>query len=444
MDSLHHPVTEARDFQIARQIIAHQLAADGKSLLAEPALQYWQQGNDNIGGNLLLAGRSPSGALHVLLASAGMRGLAGYLSLQPVVAPFQRMTERGFTLSAIARELNNKVRQSLPPGRVVAAQMAELDARTGIANLWNGGMPPAFMLDASGHLFQEFPLAHAALGALDDDAFDDRVEMYVFAQDDQLIMFSAGLLAAKSQAGVRFGEQGLADALVGVPQSLRRDEVAASLQAHLSGTEADDDITLVLVDCEKSASEISLPSPDTLQTDPAGNWCFSLRLAAGELRHVDVVPLLLGVTEQFPAARACSGELFVVLAELFNNALDHGLLRLDSRVKHSPDGMETWLLLREERLAALAEGAISLQVEQFTDQGRAWLRIRCADSGAGFDLEASLDAARSRLAGAHPCSLPSGRGLALVESIAHTVETSPQGNEITVLLALDAGAALAP
>ena len=441
MDSIIDQVRDAQDLQLARQFVVYQRAADGGHLLADPALRHWQQWRDTIGGDLLLAGRNPSGALHVLLASTGTRGLAGYLSLQPVVAPFQRMTERGFTLSAIVRELNRKVRQLLPHNHTLAIQMAVIDSREGVLSLWNGSMPPVFVLNATGDNFHEFSLVHAPLGALDDSAFDDRVEMHAFGFEEQLVMVSAGLLEVTNSSGARFGEQGLANALVGVPRSQRLDKVVASIQAHLSGAQAGDDITLLLVDCDRLTSEISPPLPGISHEKSLGNWSFSLRLTASELRHIDVVPLLLGVTEQFPAARSCSGELFVVLSELFNNALDHGLLRLDSQIKHSPDGMETWLLLREERLAALKEGEIRLWVEQVTNQGDTWLRILCADSGPGFDLAATLNVARTRLAGAHPCTLPSGRGLALVESVAHSLEVSPKGNEVSVLLALKAGTA---
>jgi anti-sigma regulatory factor (Ser/Thr protein kinase) len=424
--------------RLARQLIEHQLAVEGVRLLADPALNYWQQTSDVIGGDLLLAARSPSGALHVLFANAGTRGISAYLSLQPVVAPFQRMTERGFTLAAIVRELNAKVCQMLPAGHVLTAQMVVVDSREGVLSLWNGGMPPAFVLDADGHHFHEFTLVHAPLGTLDDAEFSDRIEMHALGCGDQLVMASAGLLEAIGPAGTRFGEQGLADALVGLPRSQRRDRLVTALQTHLGAVAAIADMTLALVDCDVAA--VDVVPPDAAPPEPAaapGDWGFTLRLTATEFRHVDVVPLLLGVVEQFPAARPCSGELFVILSELFNNALDHGLLRLDSRIKHSPEGLETWLLLREERLAALQEGEIHLCVEQVIDRNQTCLRIRCSDSGNGFDLAETLERNRARLAGNHPCSLPSGRGLTLVASLAQVIETGPRGNEITVLLPLD-------
>lgn len=432
-------VAEENDLRMARHLIEYQMMPEGMRLLDDPAVDHWRQPSRKLGGDMLLVARTPSGVLHILLSDANGTGLSAYVSLQPIIAPFLRMTEKGFTLAAIVRELNRKVRFTLPPGRLLAAQMASVDSRSGIVSIWNGGMPPAFLLDGPGHHFHEFPLVHDALGALDEDHFDDHIEIHACTPGDQLVMVSDGLLGAEGSAGKRFGEQGLADALVGHPPNLRRDKVVAAVLAHLADTDAEDDMTLVLVDCERSTPEVSLPLLSATQADIHGAWSVDLRLAASELRHVDVIPMLLGVTEQFPLARNCSGELFLVLSELFNNALDHGLLRLDSRIKHSPDGMETWLMLREERLAALEEGEIRLWVEQVIERGRPFLRIRCSDSGDGFDLAHTLEAGRQRLSGADPSTQPYGRGLALVESVADVIGTGTRGNEIDVLLPLDGG-----
>jgi anti-sigma regulatory factor (Ser/Thr protein kinase) len=225
----------------------------------------------------------------------------------------------------------------------------------------------------------------------------------------------------------------LTDTLIGLPRSQRRDEVIAALEAHLDDRQPDDDITLVLVDCEKEAATQKLVLPKPARARDAGNWRFELQLDANELGHLDVVPLLLEVAGQFQTTRERSGELFVILSELFNNALDHGVLQLDSQLKLSPDGMETWLQLRGERLAQLEEGEIGLVVEQIVEAGRAWLRIQCRDSGPGFDVLATHE----KLAQQSQAVLPFGRGLALVKRMAQRLDFSAAGNEVTVVLALD-------
>lgn len=437
----HYLAAEEENLRIARHLIEHQLAGDQPRRAVDPAVQHWHLPCAGLGGDMLSFGRAPNGVLHIMLADASDSGLAAYVSLLPIIAPFYRMTEKGFPLPTIARELNLKVRQALPMNRTVAVQLAAIDSREGVVTLWNGGMPEAFILDGCGHHFQEFALAHPPLGALDDAAFDERVEPHVFARGEQLVMVSDGLLEAVGPGGARFGEQGLADALVGLPRSQRLDEVSAALGAHLGGQAPGDDLSLVLVDCEKEGASPLAPPPRMPREHHPGSWRFSLDLGANEFGHLNVVPLLLDVVGQFQAAHERGGELFVILSELFNNALDHGVLRLDSRLKLSSDGMETWLRIREERLLALTEGEIKLSVEQLVESGRVWLRIRCRDSGPGFDVHAMLRADRAQRAGpalnTKPSFLPFGRGLALVQHMAHGLDFNEAGNEVTVLLALE-------
>jgi anti-sigma regulatory factor (Ser/Thr protein kinase) len=389
---------------------------------------------------MLSVARAPSGVLHVMLADADESGLSAYISLLPIIAPFYRMTEKGFPLATIARELNLKVRQALPANRPLAVQLVAVDAREGIVSVWNGGMPAALMLDGFGHRYRGFSLQHVPLGALADEAFDDRVEQHAFSRGEQLVMASDGLLEAVGPHGRRFGEEGLIGALAGLPRSQRRAEVMAALAAHLDGKAASDDISLVLIDCEREAAAPAVAAHKQARLRGSGSWRFSLRLGANELADLDVVPLLLNVAAQLNSTHERDGELFVIMSELYNNALDHGVLRLDSELKLSPDGMETWLRLREERLAALSTGEIELSVEQLTDAGQTWLRIGCRDSGPGFDVHSFRRRARPKPASMTPSTLPFGRGLALVEHLAQEIDFNATGNEITALLPLGGGA----
>lgn len=423
-------------FPIVRHLVEHQMA---EGALADPAVQFWIRPRNALCGDMVLAGRAPNGMLHVLLADAGPDGLAAYLSLLPIIAPFRRMTEKGFSPAAIARELNLKVLQTLPAKRSIAVLLAAVDHREGVVSVWNGGMPAAFMLDGFGRHFKQFPLRHAPLGTLNDAAFDERVEQHSFSRGEQLVMVSDGLLSASDPDGRPFGATGLSNSLAGLPRSQRRAEVIASVESHLAGQPSADDLTLVLVDCEKGASRPAIPQADGVRVHRPGNWSFVLQLDANELRHLDVVPMLLGITSQFPLTQGRSGELFVILSELFNNALDHGVLRLDSQLKLSPDGMESWLRLREERLAGLQQGEVCLRVEQRVAAGSCRLQIACRDSGPGFDLSAMLSCSEARLASASADALPFGRGLALMKRIAPDIEISGQGSEVTVSLQLEQG-----
>jgi hypothetical protein len=51
------------------------------------------------------------------------------------------------------------------------------------------------------------------------------------------------------------------------------------------------------------------------------------------------------------------------LAELYSNALEHGLLHLDSVLKNSAQGFAKYYALRHERLNALEEGYIRFDIK---------------------------------------------------------------------------------
>jgi hypothetical protein len=420
---------------IVRHLVGQQSEQAGK---ADPAVESWSVACNKLSGDLVLTARTPSKVLHVLLVDAGHHGIGAYLSLLPIISPFQRMTEKGFSAGTIARELNRKVRQTLPANRYIKAQLAAIDIREGIVSVWNGGMPTGLMVDGFGQHFKQFNLMHAPLGQLDDDSFDDLVELHAFLRGEQLVLVSDGLLDAHHPGVGRFGERGVADTLFGLPRSRRRDELVAALNTHLAGHAPPDDMTLVLVDCEQEglATQSAGGAAKRQEREP-GNWSFSLRLDAHELGHLDVVPLLLGVTAQFPLTEGRSGDLFVILSELYNNALDHGILGLDSKLKALPDGMEIWLQQREERLAALEEGLIEIHVAQELADGATWLRIQCRDSGPGFDLGEMLARGRERMSDLSPGLMPFGRGLAMVERISQGIELSCAGSEILVKWRLD-------
>jgi hypothetical protein len=303
-----------------------------------------------------------------------------------------------------------------------------------VVHVWNGGNPEPFLLDPAGSVARVFTQSRPPLGALDDAAFVAEVEAHGVVQGSQFIMFSDGLLAARDPAGNSFGHQRLADCVVGNAAGRRFDSIVSSLQAHLAGGVAADDISLMLVDCQELPRRPRLADAGPRPAAPAAgaNWRFALRLGGRELAGLDVVPLLLGLAGQVGGVGESTGQLFVILAELFNNALDHGLLRLDSRLKLQEGGMEAWIEERAQRLAGLGDSQqIEFELELVQENGKAWLRIVCSDSGPGFPV--------SELQAGGADNLPFGRGIALVRAMASKVQYNEVGNSVVVLLEIGKG-----
>jgi hypothetical protein len=343
------------------------------------------------------------------------------------------MTERGFGIGAIARELNAKLREMMPVDRFVAATLAAVDFREQVVQVWNGGNPMAWLLGSNGHADCVFASNHVPLGLLEDEDFDEAVESAALLSGSQLVLYSDGLIEAEDAAGEMFGEERLARLLGGAPLQERLGQVKEGLASHLSGRGAHDDVSLVLVKYDDSvilprARAAAPPRP----AQAASAWRIGLRLGPAELRTMDVVPMLLGTLNHFESLRPHAGALFIILSELYNNALDHGVLQLSSALKREADGMDRYFELRGHRLAELADGSIEIEIEHRHEDAGEQLAILCRDSGAGFDYKAAGDddgtGARS----------PFGRGLTLVRSLCTGLAFSGSGNEARAIYRLDA------
>ncbi len=138
--------------------------------------------------------------------------------------------------------------------------------------------------------------------------------------------------------------------------------------------------------------------------------------------------MLLHILTQVPYLRPLGGQLYTVLAELYANALEHGVLALDSGLKDSPEGFARYYGLRETQLAELQQGSISFDIYCCGDSERGQLSIDVEDSGAGFDYRQYGNSRADR--GPY-----SGRGITLLRGICQEVAYSGNGNTVRVSIA---------
>jgi two-component system, HptB-dependent secretion and biofilm response regulator len=419
---------EEEEKRIARHLMQRYVRG---AELNDPAIRHWISAADAFSGDIVAAQRTPDGALHVLLADGTGHGLAASINVLPVLAPFYRMSEKGYGIEAIARELNAKVKDFLPGDRFVAATLAAIDLRERVIGVWNGGNPEPVLIGTHGS--RAFARRHVPLGVLPDEEFDDTLDVHGFVDGSQLFIYSDGLVEAENAGSEAFGDERLAFALVNAAAAGRFEALKAAVTHHLGAGTPHDDISVLMVECQSPVEATLRPVGHAVPGAmvQSGSWRSTLRLTATEIRHVDAVPLLLGLAGQFESVRHGSDRLFVILSELYNNALDHGLLRLDSSLKLHPDGMEAYLSARQARLAALASGEIELELEQLAGPGSGWLRVSCRDSGSGFD-HAGLDPA----AGSES-ELPFGRGLMLLRAMCAELRFNADGNQVSATLQLD-------
>lgn len=197
------------------------------------------------------------------------------------------------------------------------------------------------------------------------------------------------------------------------------DEVMHALE-HFGGRPRDD---ISLCDIRMFSSEDRVPAP-TLYSDSGRSspldWVLGFELRGESLKRFNPVPYLVQLLQEIHGLRPRTGALHSVLSELYSNALEHGVLGLDSRLKRDVQGFANYYQERARRLVVLAEGfvRIDLKVEPSGAGGRLTIEVR--DSGAGFDVQRVLSRP------SHEQQL-SGRGLNLVQRLGSRAEWSEGG-----------------
>ena len=189
-----------------------------------------------------------------------------------------------------------------------------------------------------------------------------------------------------------------------------------------------DDITAVEILCDASLMEASVADEAAASRGAhhaRNGWHLNLTLHGPQLAVIDPVPLLMNQVQELAGVDSRQSALFTILTELFVNALDHGLLQLDSNLKAESNGFENYMNERTRRLAELRHGWVSIVVSAPPDERAGIIDIVVSDSGDGFDVDGYYQASANTLS-AH------GRGLALVRALCHKLEHEQGGALVKV------------
>ncbi len=424
LEEYHDRIIEEQ--RIGSYIMGH-ITNVGSTL--DPLIRYIIRPAEHLSGDILLAARTPDDELHVLLADAVGHGLVAAVNVLPLSQAFYEMTQKGFRIAQIAEELNLKINRFMPVDRFVAATLISVNVRNRVVEVWNGGNPAPLLVGRNGEVLHEWKSANLPLGILPGGSFSGRPDTFQYEGHCQLCLFSDGLPEAESPLGEPFGRNRIGKLLLDSTPDNRFDALVAELETHLGGKMAHDDVSLALIEVPiHGRAEAASVASASIRRAPegGGNWKIGISLDAAELKYLNIVPMLTTIIEKIHVASEFAAPLFMILSELFNNALDHGILRLDSNIKHGVDGFDRFLHMRDERLQALEKGRIDLEIEKVVIEGRYGVKIRVADSGSGFNYRALLEDAENRIKqGQH------GRGITLVESLVHKLEYAGNGNEVT-------------
>ncbi|MGD9787937.1 MAG: PP2C family protein-serine/threonine phosphatase [Sulfuricellaceae bacterium] len=213
-----------------------------------PYLRHWTLTAGHFCGDLLIFERTPDDQLHILLGDFTGHGLAAAVGALPTADVFYAMTRKGFSLGEIAAEINRKLHQLLPTGQFCAAILLALKPLENRIELWNGGLPPALLIDRRCRIIHRIESANLPLGIVGEESFAAATRTLPMDGVEHVILYSDGLVEAQNARGDAFGDHGLADALGAPCFSCQPLELIKShVIAFLDGLEPHDDITLLTV-----------------------------------------------------------------------------------------------------------------------------------------------------------------------------------------------------
>ncbi|CAG8867940.1 Sensor histidine kinase RcsC [Pseudomonas fluorescens] len=378
--------------------------------LAAPNIRYLQSPYALFNGDLLLAAFTPSGDMHVLLGDFTGHGLPAAVGAMPLADVFYGMTAKGFGLAQTLREMNTKLKHILPVDMFCCALLLKLDVQRGMVEFWNGGMPDGYRLSADGRPLAPLVSRHLPLGILAPERFDDSTDVLPMGAGERLFLLSDGVVDTRDAREQLFGVERLHAVLAANrdPEQLFS-EVMQALERF--GGQARDDISLLDVGMLVPEQFATPPMvyPDNRPHCPL-DWSMRLELRGDSLKRFNPVPHLLQVLLGVEGLRPLSGALHSVLAELYSNALEHGVLGLDSGLKRDAAGFASYYQERDRRLDRQHGGFICIELKVEPHEGGGRLSIEVRDSGSGFDVPEVL----SRAAGPQGFS---GRGLNLVKRL---------------------------
>lgn len=378
-------------------------------------------------GDMVLSAYSPSRDLFFLTGDFTGHGLLAALGAMPVSEVFRAMTTKGFSPEEILTGINKKLKSMLPVGMFFGAQLVVVNHDLEHVRVFNAGMPDVIIVDGETNQIKHRLISNGLpLGV---EAVIDPKEILQYAPiayNDKILMHSDGLTEARNAQDQEFGSDRLIESISNAPKNGIFDQVFDDLDMFCGhNTTQADDVTLVEITCVHDVlPEIEVHDyikPSKYMLGDRGEWKLSMRFNGARLRETNPVPILVNYLMEMEELEAERQSLFTVMTELYINALDHGVLGLDSNLKADPAGFEAYFQTRESRLANLDSGHVifNLSVEQ--ESTRRSILLRIEDSGKGFDFEnhdPPLDEATAL----------SGRGILLIQDLCESLEFHGKGN----------------
>jgi serine phosphatase RsbU (regulator of sigma subunit) len=344
-------------------------------------------------GDLLLNVLKPYGKQLVMIGDFTGHGLSAAIGALPVSDIFNSMATKGFSINEIAGEINTKLKTILPTGMYLAACLVELDLQQERILYWNGGIPEALLVGKDGSIKGKLASNNLPLGIVDSDRIDFNPDILKIEENDRIYIYSDGIIEATNHEGMMFGQERLFEYFKkGVDLTTMFENIIDGVHQFRGGSGQSDDVTMVEFICNSgtaSQGKDLIKTKVVMPENATMNWKMTMDLNPDMLRTIDLPTFLTGLlwATEVQGLKQHKTNIFMVLSELYTNALEHGVLKLDSKLKKSPEGFMNYTIERKKALISLNDGSVKVNMELTQAGTGGKLAIYVEDTGDGFDYK---------------------------------------------------------
>lgn len=395
-------------------------------------IEVYTSPNSLFNGDVVLTAPSPTGGLYGLVGDFTGHGLAAAMGTLPVSEIFHQNVIGQASVAKIASDINQRLVHLLPTNMFFCAAIFETNAAGTTLTLWMGGMNDLILFDKNEKNISRIVSNHLPLGVLSEEAFDDSPQLIQIENYSRMYICTDGVIEAEDRQGEQFGEARLEQVLLENKKNTVTQLVDAVHQFAQHET-LNDDVSILefriaeVEHCSKDDHQC-VDVRDAFHRVQSVPWNLSLHLQDDDLAIANLANQVMAFVSSIHGIELHQDKIFTIVSELFSNALEHGVLGLDSKLKESADGFEEYYRLRQSRLENLNSHYIHIDFKYIKGDPNS-IELRLKDSGEGFDVEAVTENLKANEQ-AH------GRGLMLLQNLCSELEFSSGGTEVRAVYPL--------
>ena len=414
-----------REQEVAEEIF-QKLMEQGQMDL--PMISAYRKSAATFNGDIFLVSQQPSGMIYLLVGDFTGHGLAAALGALPAAQIFYAMCNKGFGVAEIISEINQRLKETLPVGMFLASVVVQLNPKTSVASIWNGGLPDVLVCKNDTNDIVYYPSKHMALGIVPREGLVFNLAHVHIEKGDRLIIYSDGIIEGNNKAGEFFGQDRLESVIKNklphkgpvVP------EIVSDFNKFLDGEESHDDVTIIEFNFDTDFFENNIQMHRGISLYKPRHWEISFLFDHDTLSAKDPLPLIMDIVRNIQGLHEYKENLFLILSELFTNALDYGVLELNPGLRQDGGGLEKYYQTRKEKLNQIKDGWVKISLINKVDGDKGLLHIIVDDSGKGFDVSKVMSdvTQNGRLA---------GRGIDLIQHLVRSITYNDAGNCVEVI-----------